>query len=134
MKQVLFILMVLCISTNLAKAETISEFKEITLQVCADDDRNIKSGGNKQRIPQTRDLIAPSVYAYLYDNIINIDFTDTFATVTVNIINETTDETVYSKTCSNPASLIIDWSNKVSADYIIKIETDDTYWEGCFSL
>lgn len=135
MKQLLFILLMLCANVTLLKAERFSEFKEITLHVYADDARGVKTKGTLQDIPQTRSLIIQSVYAYLYDsNVISIDFSETFTTVTVNIINEATGKTVYSETCSNPASLIIDWSNKVSADYIIKIETDDTYWEGCFSL
>lgn len=135
MKQLLFILLMLCANATLLKAESFSEFKEITLHVYADDDREIKDKDSDTPEPtQTRGLIIQPVYAYLYNNVISIDFRDTFTTVTVNIINEATGETVYSETCSNPASLIIDWSNKVSADYIIKIETDDTYWEGCFSL
>lgn len=135
MKQLLFILLMLCANVTLLKAERFSEFKEITLHVYADDARGVKTKGTLQDIPQTRSLIIQSVYAYLYDsNVISIDFSETFTTITVNIINEATGETVDSETCSNPASLIIDWSNKVSANYIIKIETDGIYWEGCFSL
>ena len=134
MKQLLFILLMLCANVILLKAESFSEFEVITLQVCADDDRGIKTKGTSQHIPQTRSLITQPVYASLYNNVISIDFSETFTTVTVNIINQTTGEAVYSETCSNPESLIIDWDNKVSADYIIKIETDGIYWEGCFFL
>lgn len=135
MKHVLFIIMIFCISANLLKAENISVFKEITLQACADDDREIKDKDHDTpEQTQTRGLITQPVYAYLYNNVISIDFSDTFTAVTVNILNETTRETVHSETCSNPASLIIDWNNKVPADYIIKIETDGIYWEGYFSL
>lgn len=135
MKQLLFILLMLCTNVTLLKAESFSEFKEITLHICADDDREIKDKASDTPEPtQTRGLIIQPVYAYLYNNVICIDFSDAFTTVTVNITNEVTGETVYSEACSNPASLIIDWDNKVSADYIIKIETDGIYWEGCFSL
>lgn len=135
MKQLLFILLMLCTNVTLLKAESFSEFKEITLYVYADNDREIKDKDSDTPEPtQTRGLIIQPVYAYLYYNVISIDFSETFTTVTVNIINQTTGEAVYSETCSNPGSLIIDWDNKVSADYIIKIETDGIYWEGCFFL
>lgn len=37
MKQLLFILIVLCRNTNFMKAENISEFKYITLQICPNE-------------------------------------------------------------------------------------------------
>lgn len=52
---------------------------------------------------------------------------------TITITNETTGETVYSETCSNPVTLNIDLNGEKSGEYSIEIETDDIFLEGYFN-
>ncbi|WP_290092922.1 DUF3244 domain-containing protein [uncultured Bacteroides sp.] len=48
--------------------------------------------------------------------------------------NESTGETVYSETCSNPAALNINLNGESTGNYLIEIEADDTLLIGVFYL
>lgn len=85
-------------------------------------------------MPIVRSIYIPVADAYLYNNVVNISFNENIAVVNVTITNESTGETVYSETHSNPAILSIDLSSESSGNYLIEIETDDTYLQGTFPL
>lgn len=84
--------------------------------------------------PRTRGVNIQPVYAYLYNKMVNVQFTEMFSTVTVIILNETTGESAYFETYSSPSSFNIDLNKESSGEYRIEIEIGDTYLEGSFSL
>lgn len=139
MKRILFLIVAFWVATTIAIAQTSYQtYQNITLTVSDKEDTgreiledtNIQPGGG----PQARGVVMQPVYAYLYNNVVSIDFTEAFSAATVTIINETTGETVYSETSSNPVNLNIDLSGESNGCYTIEIETDDTYLQGSFSL
>lgn len=83
---------------------------------------------------QARSVSIPTAYAYLCNNIVSINFSETFSSATISITNETTGETVFSETCSNPVSFSIDLSNEEIGGYIINIKADDIILKGQFFL
>lgn len=85
-------------------------------------------------VPIRRSMQLQPAYAYLYNNVVSISFSETFSTVIISITNDTTGENVYSETSSNPASLSIDLNGEANGIYLLEIEADDTHLEGSFSL
>lgn len=135
MKHLLFILIAFCINVSLSKAQSLSEFREITLQACTNGDRETKDKDHDIPVqPQTRGLISQSAYAYLYNNAVNIDFTEMFPIATVTIINESTGETVYSMTYNNPVTVNINLNDESNESYFIEIDAGNIYLKGTFSL
>ena len=84
--------------------------------------------------PQTRSSVFLPVCAYLYNKVVTVDFQAVFSAATVNVINETTGETVYSELFTNPASFSIDLNGKYAGEYIIEIVSDEMMLEGSFKL
>ena len=74
------------------------------------------------------------MYASLHNKVVTVDFRAAFPAVTVNVINDTTGETVYSELFITPASFSIDLSGKGTGDYMIEITSDEITLEGHFSL
>ncbi|WP_349844809.1 DUF3244 domain-containing protein [Bacteroides cellulosilyticus] len=74
------------------------------------------------------------IYAWLYNNVISLDFEDLLPTITISIINETTGVTIYLENYNNLNSIIIDLSTEKSGYYLIRIEYDDIILEGNFVL
>lgn len=89
---------------------------------------------SEEGLPIKRSIQRQIADAYLYNNVVNIHFYKAIDAVNVTITNDITGETVYSETCSNPATLSIDLSSESSGNYLIEIEADDTRLEGNFSL
>lgn len=135
MKRLLFILIAFCINASLLKAESPSNFKQITLQVYEDDDREIRDKDPSHPVqPVVRGLVSQPVYAYLCNNVISIDFTETFSTAIISITHKSTNEIIYSEMSSVPNNLSIDLNGENNGEYLIKIEADDILLEGVFSL
>ena len=119
MKKVLFILFSFLSFALSVNAQFISGSMEIMLTQ-KDSDREIRGGSSDispEDAPQTRGVIPQPVCA-----------------VTVNVINETTGETVYSELFINPASFSIDLSGKDTGDYMIELVSDEITLEGYFPL
>lgn len=76
----------------------------------------------------------PVADAYLYNDVVDISFNENIAVVSVTVTNESTGETVYSETHSNPAALSIDLNGESSGNYLIEIEADDALLIGGFNL
>ena len=94
-----------------------------------------KSGSiSPEDAPKTRSGISQPVCAYLYNKVVTVDFQAAFPAVTVNIINETTGETVYSELFINPVSFSIDLNGSSTGNYMIEIVSDEITLEGYFLL
>lgn len=89
---------------------------------------------SEEGLPIKRSIQLQIADAYLYNDVVDISFNESIAVVSVTITNESTGETVYSETHSNPAALSIDLSSESSGYYLIEIEVNDTYLKGDFSL
>ena len=89
---------------------------------------------SEEGLPIKRSIQRPIADAYLYNNVVNVSFNENIESATITITNETTGETVYSETCSNPVTLNIDLNGEKSGEYSIEIETDDIFLEGYFNL
>ncbi|WP_289111907.1 DUF3244 domain-containing protein [Phocaeicola sartorii] len=141
MKRILYltalIVFFIIMSTAISNAkEPANNDGEITLTATKDDTRHI---GHEQDVEPDkagtpRSIIVQPAYAYLYNNVVNVSFNENIESATITITNETTGETVYSETCSNPVTLNIDLNGEKSGEYSIEIETDDIFLEGYFNL
>ena len=127
MKKVLFILFSFLVFAGSANAQFVSGNMEIMLTQKVGDI-------TPENAPQTRSVISQPVYAYLYNKVVIVDFQAAFSAVTVNVINETTGETIYSELFINPASFSIDLSGKDAGDYMIELVSDEITLEGYFPL
>ena len=118
MKKVLFILFSFLSFALSVNAQFISGSMEIMLTQ-KDSDREIRGGSSDispEDAPQTRGVIPQPVCASLYNKVVTVNFQAVFSAVTVNVINETTGETVYSELFINPASFSIDLSGQDTGD------------------
>ncbi len=136
MKKVLFILFSFLVLAGSANAQFVSGNREIMLTQKDGDRDPIGPVGDitPEDAPQTRSVIFQPVYAYLYNKVVTVDFQVAFSAVTVNVINETTGETVYSELFINPTSFAIDLSGKDAGDYMIELVSDEITLEGYFPL
>lgn len=134
MKKVLFILFSFLSFTISINAQFISGNIEIMLtQKDGDRDPNKSVGDTSpEDAPQTRSSVFQPVYAYLYNKVVTVDFQAAFSAVTVNVLNETTGETVYSEQLINPAIFSINLNG--TGGYMIEIVSDEISLEGHFFL
>lgn len=89
---------------------------------------------SEEGLPIKRSIQRPVADAYLYNDMVAINFSESIETATIIVTNESTGETVYSETHSNPTTLNIDLSGESSGSYFIEIETDNVRLEGYFNL
>ena len=108
----------------------------ITSQVIEFKDKRPKDRGGDigGDLPIRRSISFQPIYAWLYNNVISLDFEDLLPTITISIINETTGVTIYLENYNNLNSIIIDLSTEKSGYYLIRIEYDDIILEGNFVL
>lgn len=132
------IMLFIAISSTMAHAkESIHENGEITLTTVEDETRHIKPERDiepGELVPTPRSIVLQPVYAYLYNKVVSLDFTEAFSVVNVVITNQSTGETIHSETYSNPATLCVDLNGESGSNYLIEIEADDTFLTGNFSL
>lgn len=130
MKTLLLFLLIFIGSTDIY-AQSFSNGQEIELQ----DSKNIKpKDWTGIGTPIRRSISFQPIHAYLYNNMISIDFEEIFSAVTVKITNETTEETVYSEQFVNPASFSVDLNGEDTGDYMIEVIADEISLEGYFFL
>lgn len=133
MKRLLLILLTILSFGNIViYAKRMNNRIEIVLQQTRSDEP--ERPFNKDWTPIARSINIQIAYAYIYNNVISINFNEDIEVATVTITNEATGEMVYSETCNNQVNLEIDLSNENGGSYIIEIETDDTFLTGNFSL
>lgn len=89
---------------------------------------------SEEGLPIKRSIQRHIADAYIYNNVVSIHFNVAIAAATISITNESTGETVYLETCSNPAMLSIDLNGESNGNYLIEIETDETCLQGNFTL
>lgn len=130
MKTLLLFLLIFIGSTDIY-AQSFSNGQEIELQ----DSKNIKpKDWTGIGTPIRRSISFQPIHAYLYNNMISIDFEEIFSAVTVKITNETTGEKVYSGQFVNPASFSVDLNGEDPGDYMIEVIADEISLEGYFFL
>ena len=133
MKKLLLILLTTFSLGNIVvNAEGVNNRIEIVLhQTCSED---LEVPFNKDKSPIARSINIPIAYAYIYNNVISINFNEDIEVATVTITNEATGEIVYSKTCNNPVTLDINFNSENIGNYLIEIEGAKTLLTGSFSL
>lgn len=130
MKKLLFILVVMFSFNNVA----IYAHKENNAHAeIALTSSERKEPINKEHGPITRSIFQ-TAYAYLYNNVVCIDFNEELPTAIISIIKESTGETVYIETYIAPTNTSICLDGEYSGNYLIKIEFDDVLLYGGFSL
>lgn len=128
MKKLLFALIaVFSLATSVVAQEENVTSEEILL-----DGRDKETDEDKGN--GSRSIVLQPVSAYLSYNVVSVTFEQPYSAVTVTVVSEATGSVVYSETCSNPTSLLIDLSAVAAGNYRLLIETNDSYWEGSFSL
>ncbi|WP_025831537.1 DUF3244 domain-containing protein [Bacteroides rodentium] len=133
MKRLLLILLTIFSLGNIViYAEEANGRIKILLQESVSDDDDVPI--NKEGGPIVRSIYMPVADAYLYNDVVDISFNENIAVVSVTVTNESTGETVYSETHSNPAALSIDLNGESSGNYLIEIEADDALLIGGFNL
>lgn len=130
--RVLVLFLLICVGSINSYAQTPGN-GQITLQYFNNKSPKERTEVGDENTPIKRSISQP-VYASLYNKVVTVDFQAAFSAVTVNVINETTGETVYSELFINPASFSIDLSGKGTGDYMIEITSDEITLEGHFSL
>ena len=126
MKKLLLICLLLGVfaTTSVAQVENFAG-TEIELDERERNDKEI--GGGPRSI-----TIAPP-QASLYNNMVCLNFIETFSSVTVTITNLSTGELVYHEESSHPTVLTIELLATESASYMLEVQTGSTVWEGFFS-
>lgn len=109
-------------------------YQVIVLSASDDDDstRQIPKDDNPR--PITRSIVQTPVYAYIYNKVVTLDFMETYSDVTVTVTNENTGEIVHFETYNAPTTLHIDLNNQSNGSYQIEIDTEESSFEGDFSL
>ncbi|MBD9092883.1 MAG: DUF3244 domain-containing protein [Bacteroides oleiciplenus] len=136
MKRVFFILFSLLTLSVSVSAQFISGGTKISfIQKNGDREMSGQTSNTKPgNAPKTRSGIFQPVDAYLCNKEATVCFEAVFSAVTVNVINETTGETVCLKELFSPTEFSIDLSMENDGVYIIEIEFDDILLEGRFVL
>ena len=133
MKFTLLLSLLLCFSG--AKIQTqASTSQEIVLVETSGDREIIEEDFEEGTKTRPRSVTFQSIYAYLSDKNISVDFVKNFSSASVTIMNETTGEVAYAETYASPATCNIDLSSVAAGCYLITIEADNLCLEGSFSL
>lgn len=133
MKRIIYLMVMLLVAGNLMATNL--QDGEIVLTESKDDTRNTKPKEvlNPGSLPGARSLSPQSVYAYLFNNVISLDFVEPCTSATVILLNEATGEVVLAEDYDAPASLQIDLSGKSHGTYKIEITSESFALEGRFS-
>ncbi len=134
LKVIIFILFFCNGFSTLAAQECKTNVEMIALTSYPIRPKDRTGSTSEEGLPIKRSIQLQIADAYLYNDVVDISFNESIAVVSVTITNESTGETVYSETHSNPAALSIDLSSESSGYYLIEIEVNDTYLKGDFSL
>lgn len=128
--RVLVLFLLICVGNINNYAQTPGN-GQITLQYSNNKSPKERTEVGDENTPIKRSISQP-VYAYLYNKVVTVDFQAAFSAVTVNVINETTGETVYSEQLINPAMFSINLNG--TGGYMIEIISDEISLEGHFFL
>ena len=134
LKALIFILFFCNSLSTLTAQECKTNAETITLTSYPIKTKDCTGSTSEEGLPIKRSIQRQAADAYLYNNVVNVSFNENIATANIIITNETTGETVYSETCSNPVILNIDLNGENAGIYFIEIEMDCTWMQGSFSL
>lgn len=133
MKKLLLLLILIFIGNSIISAKASDKYTPIAL--CqGDDEREILREANGEDVPISRSIIFQPAYAYLCDKVVSVVFEETLSSVTINVVNEQSGETVYSQNYMNPVDLTIDLNDAGAGEYRIDIIADEVSLQGLFSL
>lgn len=136
MKQLLCMMLMLLLGNYATVKSSTPDNSVVEIQLTESDDRELAKGNDTTTYgrPQVRGIAPQSAYAYIYNKVVSIDFTETFSCVVVTITKESTGAVVRTETSSNPSTLNIPLNGESSGSYRIEIEADGVYMEGVFTL
>lgn len=124
-----------CVNSSTFYAQECTNKSQIALQSYYPIKTKDASGSTSEGgVPIKRSIQLDPAYAYIYNNTVSINFTETFSTVNIRIIDETSGSTVHSEIYNNPACLNIDLNGDRSGNYLIEIEAEDLFLGGHFTL
>lgn len=131
MKTLLLFLLIFIGSTDIY-AQSICNGQEIELQ----DSKNKKpKDWTGIGTPIRRSISFQPIHAYLYNNMISIDFEEVSSSVLISVINEVTGEIIYSMNYNSPnGSIIVDLTTENGGCYLIRVEFNKILLEGNFTL
>lgn len=133
MKKLLLILFLFSVGNAAVSAKASEQNTPIVL--CQNDsEREILRESNGENVPIARSIIFQPAYAYLCDKVVSVVFEETLSSVTINVVNEQSGETVYSQNYMNPVDLTIDLNDAGAGEYRIDIIADEVSLQGLFSL
>lgn len=133
LKALILFFFFICGINFILSAQESKRWIDIQLEISPIKDK----GGNtdKGEVPIKRSIPFQVAYAYIYNNIVYINFVESFSDISINIINENNSNIVYSETNNNIDSINIDLSDESkNGNYLIKIEVDDICLIGRITL
>lgn len=134
MKQVLFLVITLfLIGSQVANAQVSSDSKVIHLEK-REKGKETKPIGQEHTSPSTRSQVLQLAYAYIYNQVVYVDFLYETFSVAISITNQSTGEVVYSEIYENPSRIDFDLSQETSGEYYLEIIFDEFYIYGQFTL
>lgn len=89
---------------------------------------------NGGETPIRRSISLPSVYAYIYNKVVILEFMETYPDVTVTVTNEDTGEIIYWESFTSLSVFNLDLGAEKKGIYIIRIIWDETLLEGSFNV
>lgn len=134
LKALIFILFFCIGISSLTAQECKPNVETIALAISPIKPKDCTGSTSEEGLPIKRSIQRPVADAYLYNDMVTINFSESIETATIIVTNESTGETVYSETHCSLTTLNIDLNGESSGSYSIEIETDDVRLEGNFSL
>ena len=130
MKKLLFVFFVLAVVLGNAPLQA-QHFSMV-----GDDEREIPldPAGPKEGGPVARSIIIQPAKAYIYNDVVSVDFNKEMSSVSVSIKDAFTGVTFYSETYFNPTLVTIDLSAKDPGEYYLEIVSGEVRLSGYFTL
>ena len=133
LKVLILLLFFICGINFILYAQEGSRWIDIKLERCPIKEKDKGGNTDKGEVPRKRSIPIQFAYAYIYNYIVNINFTESFSNTSLTIISEKDNKTVYSE-IGNNLNCTIDLGNENKGNYLIKIEVDDISLVGKFTL
>lgn len=133
--KVIILILFFCNSLfTLTAQECKANLEIITLTSYPIKTKDSSGSTSEEGLPIKRSIQRAMAEAYLYDNILNINFNEMIEAINVTITNEITGATIYAEVHNNPTTINIELSNEDKGNYIIEIDSKDFITIGHFSL
>ncbi len=133
LKVLILLFFFICGINFILYAQEGSRWIDIKLERCPIKEKDKGGNTDKGEVPIKRSIPIQFAYAYIYNNTVNINFTESFSNTSLTITSEKDNKTVYSE-IGNNLNCTIDLGNENKGNYLIKIEVDDISLVGKFTL